>query len=186
MGSAVSEDLSLPEERLLRLLADYSPSLEKAWDVTREISLPGMSEALGVVRSALNVPLTSLEQRGFLFKRMAHVIGGGSRRRNVYHLTDEGRSAAAQLGENDAKPRKSSSRANILGDPPTEAPLYGRLELVKQIASKMEVHQHLLISGLPGIGKTAVGLGVGDTSYPNLPKFDGPLQMNFQIWRHCD
>jgi len=161
VGSAVSEDLSLPEERLLRLLADYSPSLEKAWDVTREISLPGMSEALGVVRSALNVPLTSLEQRGFLFKRMAHVIGGGSRRRNVYHLTDEGRSAAAQLGANDAKPRKSSSKANILGDPPTEAPLYGRLELVKQIASKMEVHQHLLISGLPGIGKTSVGLGVG-------------------------
>ena len=39
VGSAVSEDLSLPEERLLRLLADYSPSLEKAWDVTREISL---------------------------------------------------------------------------------------------------------------------------------------------------
>ena len=77
VDSAMSEDLSIPEERLLRLLATFSSSLEKAWDVTRELSLPGMSESLGVVRSALNIPLTSLEQRGFLFKRMAHVIGGG-------------------------------------------------------------------------------------------------------------
>ena len=87
----MSRRLSSPQERLLRLLGLYSQTLEKAWDVTREISLPGLSESLGVVRSALNAPLNSLENEGLIFKRMAHVVGGGSRRRNVSvsytHLT---------------------------------------------------------------------------------------------------
>ena len=158
----MSEDLSLPEERLLRLLATFSSSLEKAWDVTREISLPGMSESLGVVRSALNIPLTSLEQRGFLFKRMAHVIGGGSRRRNVYHLTKEGRLAFSQLAKVKAKPGKSAFKHSILGNSPKKKPLYGRSKLVEEICSQMKLHHRLLISGLPGIGKTAVGLAVGE------------------------
>ena len=105
----MSEKLSMPQERLLRWLGNYSASLEKAWDVTREISLPGISESLGVVRSALNVPLTKLEKQDLVFKRMAHVIGGGSRRRNVYHLTEKGRNLLSTMGEDTSKPRKSSS-----------------------------------------------------------------------------
>ena len=42
----------LPESqaRLLRLLARYPDELVEAWDVPRELSLPGLSESLGLVR----------------------------------------------------------------------------------------------------------------------------------------
>ena len=52
----------LPESqaRLLRLLARYPDELVEAWDVPRELSLPGLSESLGLVRSALHEPLKSL------------------------------------------------------------------------------------------------------------------------------
>ena len=49
----------LPESqaRLLRLLARYPAELAEAWDVPRELSLPGLSESLGLVRSALHEPI---------------------------------------------------------------------------------------------------------------------------------
>ena len=48
----------LPESqaRILRLLARYPDELAGAWDVPRELSLPGLSESLGLVRSALHDP----------------------------------------------------------------------------------------------------------------------------------
>ena len=68
----------LPESqaRLLRLLARYPDELVEAWDVPRELSLPGLSESLGLVRSALHEPLKSLEDQGLIQTRNAHVIGG--------------------------------------------------------------------------------------------------------------
>ena len=65
--------------------------MQEAWDVPRELSLPGLAESLGVVRSALHAPLTSMEEEGLVITRTAHVIGGGSRRRTVVHITDDGR-----------------------------------------------------------------------------------------------
>jgi DNA-binding MarR family transcriptional regulator len=154
----MSEKLSMPQERLLRWLGNYSASLEKAWDVTREISLPGISESLGVVRSALNVPLTQLEKQDLVFKRMAHVIGGGSRRRNVYHLTEEGRKLLSTLGDDTSKPRKSSSEGRMFGDAPTLGTVYGRSSLIDTVFDEIHQQHCLFISGLPGIGKTTVGL----------------------------
>ncbi|MDC3236354.1 hypothetical protein OAT73_03745 [Candidatus Poseidoniaceae archaeon] len=154
----MSGELSMPQERLLRWLGNYSTSLEKAWDVTREISLPGISESLGVVRSALNVPLTQLEKQDLVFKRMAHVIGGGSRRRNVYHLTEEGRKLLSTLGDDTSKPRKSSSEGRMFGDAPTPGTVYGRSPLIDAVYDEIHQQHCLFISGLPGIGKTAVGL----------------------------
>ncbi|MDP6363206.1 MAG: hypothetical protein QF633_08260, partial [Candidatus Poseidoniaceae archaeon] len=61
-ASIMVGDLSVPQERILRWLGGFSPAMEKAWDVTRHLSLPGISEALGVVRSALNAPLNGLEK----------------------------------------------------------------------------------------------------------------------------
>lgn len=148
----------MPQERLLRWLGNYSASLEKAWDVTREISLPGISESLGVVRSALNVPLTQLEKQDLVFKRMAHVIGGGSRRRNVYHLTEEGRKLLSTLGDDTSKPRKSSSEGRMFGDAPTLGTVYGRSSLIDTVFDEIHQQHCLFISGLPGIGKTTVGL----------------------------
>ena len=53
---------SSSEIKILRWLGQFPPALESVWDVTREISLPGMAEALGVVRSSLNIPLKSLQE----------------------------------------------------------------------------------------------------------------------------
>jgi len=158
----MSSGLSLPQERLLRWLGHYSASLEKAWDVTREISLPGLSESLGVVRSALNIPLTALEEQGFIFKRMAHVIGGGSRRRNVYHLTEQGRLLFDTLGEDHSKPRKSSSDGVSFGDFPQSGQIHGRSTLIDDALSVFNEQHCMILSGLPGIGKTTVGIAVGN------------------------
>jgi len=158
----MSSGLLLPQERLLRWLGQYSASLEKAWDVTRDISLPGLSESLGVVRSALNVPLTSLESQGLIFKRMAHVIGGGSRRRNVYHLTEQGRILFDTLGEDNSKPRKSSSDGMPFGDFPQSGEIHGRTNLIDDALSLYNEQHCMILSGLPGIGKTTVGIAVGN------------------------
>ena len=158
----MSRRLSSPQERLLRRLGQYSQTLEKAWDVTREISLPGLSESLGVVRSALNAPLSTLEDEGLVFKRMAHVVGGGSRRRNVYHLTKEGRLLFDSLGEDTSKPRKSSSSGTAYGDVPQIGEVFGRSELIQSALSLTDEHYSFILSGLPGIGKTTVGVALGN------------------------
>ena len=80
-----------PEARILARLATFPSSLESAWDVPRELCLPGLSEYLGVVRSALHAPLYELVKKKLIVERKAHVIGGGSRRRKVYHITETGR-----------------------------------------------------------------------------------------------
>ena len=73
--------LSRSQERLLRHLGTFPDALSQAWDVPRDVSLPGLSDAMGVVRSGLNQPLTALLKNEYITVRVAHVIGGGSRRR---------------------------------------------------------------------------------------------------------
>ncbi len=158
----MSSGLLLPQERVLRWLGKYSTSLESAWDVTRDISLPGLSESLGVVRSALHAPLTSLEEQGFIFKRMAHVIGGGSRRRNVYHLTEQGRLLFETLGEDHSKPRKNHSVGVPFGDFPHGGPIYGRSSLITDAQTMLNEQHCIILSGLPGIGKTTIAIAVGN------------------------
>ena len=82
--------LSETQRRLLLRLAEFGTEVETAWDVPRTLSLPGLAEHLGVVRSAIHTPLKELETSGLVWTRLAHVIGGGSRRRSVIHLTPEG------------------------------------------------------------------------------------------------
>ena len=89
--------LTQPQLRILKWLSEYPSSMEKSWDVSRDLSLPGIAEGIGVVRSSLNIPLTKIEEHGFVQKRMAHVIGGGSRRRQVYHISNSGRDYLSQL-----------------------------------------------------------------------------------------
>ena len=127
--------LSGPQERILRWLGGFSPAMEKAWDVTRHLSLPGISEALGVVRSALNAPLSALESSGLVYKRKAHVIGGGSRRRHVYHLTDQGREKLDSLG--DAKVSKKTSRGNSFGALPVLGEVHGRHHLAAEVSESI-------------------------------------------------
>ena len=155
IGSDMVGAISTPQERILRWLGRSSPAMEKAWDVNRDLSVPGISEALGVVRSALNIPLNVLEEQGLIFKRKAHVIGGGSRRRHVYHLTEDGRQKLESLGE--TKQKKTSSRGTSFGTLPILGQIHGRQHLAADV-SKQVLEQHCLaLSGLPGIGKTTIG-----------------------------
>ena len=142
-----------PESRILARLHTFSSTLESAWDVPRDICLPGLSEYLGVVRSALHAPLGELIKKGMVIERKAHVIGGGSRKRKVYHITDLGR---AECQDIDAQPKKSIGE--LLGKPPNQSSLYGRTELISQLKSKKKA----IFTGLPGIGKTSLLRGIAD------------------------
>ena len=143
--------VSKAQLRILNWLSNYPDSLTKSWDVTRDLSLPGIADALGVVRSALNQPLTKLENNGFITKRTAHVVGGGSRRRQVYHITSEGR---LQLEDINDESYKSTNRDRIIGSPPPITEVFGR-EAEMQHCLELLNTESLLLSGMPGIGKSA-------------------------------
>ena len=142
-----------PEARILARLATFPSSLESAWDVPREICLPGLSEYLGVVRSALHGPLNELVSKGLVIERKAHVIGAGSRRRKVYHLTDLGRSECQDIELPTAK-----RVGELLGKPPNQTVLRGRDELISQLKSTKK----MILTGLPGIGKTSLLRSIAD------------------------
>ncbi|MEE2747729.1 MAG: hypothetical protein VX473_04600 [Candidatus Thermoplasmatota archaeon] len=137
----------LPESqaRILRLLARYPEEMAEAWDVPRELSLPGLSESLGLVRSALHEPLKALEEEGLVQTRTAHVIGGGSRKRNVIHLTTKGRQQASTL----------VTLAGHSMEIETTDGLHGRESEIEQIQSAL-ADGVVILTGMPGIGKTAL------------------------------
>ena len=55
--------------RLLLRLADFGVEVESAWDAPRGLSLPGLAEHLGLVRSAIHNPLKELESSGLISTR---------------------------------------------------------------------------------------------------------------------
>lgn len=142
-----------PEARILSRLVTFPSSLESAWDVPRDICLPGLSEYLGVVRSALHGPLNVLVSKGLILERKAHVIGGGSRRRKVYHITDLGRAEFQDIEVPVAK-----RIGELLGKPPSQTVLQGRDELMLQVKSIKK----MIFTGLPGIGKTSLLRAIAD------------------------
>ena len=81
------------QSAILAHLSLFGRDLAESWDAPRAISLAGISDAVGGVRSALHIPLKSLESEGLVFSRTAHVIGA-PRRRKVFHITDSGREEA--------------------------------------------------------------------------------------------
>jgi DNA-binding MarR family transcriptional regulator len=136
-----------PEARILARLATFPPSLDSSWDVPRDICLPGLSEYLGVVRSALNGPLNELISKKLVISRKAHVIDGGSRKRKVYHLTELGR---AECKDIDVPLKKK--KGELLGSPPSRTTIRGRDSIIHQLKNEKK----LIITGLPGIGKTSI------------------------------
>lgn len=144
--------LTRSQERLLRHLGTFPEDMEQAWDVPRALSLPGLAEVMGVVRSGLNQPLTNLESDGMISVRVAHVIGGGSRRRQVYHLTEKGR---LWLIEHPLATEHSDEK-NTSKTEATDFALIGRMETLLELESLQEDQKTIMLSGLSGIGKTSV------------------------------
>ena len=138
-------------DRLLKLLCEQPESLSSAWDVPRSASLPGLSERLGVVRSALHGHIKNLQNSGLILTRQAHVIGGGSRKRTVIHPTTEGRRAASSFVD-----EQLSVIGEILGNPPPMVDIVGRKESKSSILSKVNDGESIVVTGLPGIGKSAL------------------------------
>ena len=143
--------LSRSQEKLLRYLGAFPIGLEEAWDVPRDLSLPGLADAMGVVRSGLNQPLNALLEMAFISVRVAHVIGGGSRRRQVYHITTAGR---VWLESN---PETAKAGQKISPDSLAETTfLVGRSATLKDVHERLEKERKLVVGGLSGVGKTVL------------------------------
>ena len=162
-------------QRILIALNEQSESLSKAWDVPRDASLPGLSERLGVVRSALHSPLKELLDTKLVDSRQAHVIGGGNRKRTVLHPTDAGRVEAERVlsefdsgadGADGSEAVDVSSRVGgrLYGAAPSLVELHGRDELLAELLSGVDGRARQVVTGLPGIGKTALVRAVADAS----------------------
>ena len=143
--------------RILAHLARFGSELEVAWDVPRALCLPGIAEAIGVVRSAIHSSLGELESAGYVTTRTTHVTGAGSRRRKVVHITQEGREAAS--GQAPAPAR--SGRAT--GPLPDAALLHGREDETSALSKLLTEGTSVLLNGLPGIGKTSLARTVVDS-----------------------
>ena len=159
MNPCLRSHIVIPEaqRRILARLAQFGDEMQEAWDVPRELSLPGLAESLGVVRSALHIPLTSMEESGLITTRTAHVIGGGSRRRTVVHITDAGRQA---LSENE--PESTTRRGRCYGPLPDKSTLHGRDEASQNLAATLTGGTSVLLSGLPGVGKSSLAREVAE------------------------
>ncbi len=170
----------LPEAqaRILRWLGPFADGLRDAWDVPRELSLPGMAEGLGLVRSALHVPLSHLIDDGLVTVRSAHVIGGGRRRRSVHHLTEEGRRVLGALESPDEEP---VTTGRWIGDQGPAGPAFGRDSDATAIHRLLNEHKAAVLTGLAGVGKSTVArcvaeawrTGGGHVRWANLDAYAG-------------
>lgn len=143
--------VSASERRILVWLNGFDESLEEAWDVPRELSLPGVAEGIGVVRSALHKPMKRLVEGELVRTRQAHVLGGGGRKRTVHHISMEGRALSSEAVES-----SSRARGAIIGDAPRPAVLVGREDSLSAVEAAREKSGVIWVSGIPGIGKTAL------------------------------
>ncbi len=143
--------LTHSQARVLARLAEFGEHLDTAWDVPRELSLPGLAESLGLVRSALHQPLSELENQGLIFTRAAHVIGGGSRKRTVVHITENGRALIDK--ENHVSKKLTNG---IIGPAPDPSEVHGRSSDIELLSEAISSGKSVVLSGLPGIGKSTL------------------------------
>ena len=148
--------INTSQRRILTHLSAFPRDLEASWDVPREISLPGIAESVGVVRSAVHAPLKELESLGFVITRSARTIGAGTRKRKVVHITEAGRDAISS--DSFEAPRRGPSSGPI----PKQGAIFGREEEIKEISSKIADGSSYVLSGLPGIGKTSLARSISE------------------------
>ena len=147
--------------RILRWLESHPSSLESAWDVPRSLSLEGIADGIGVVRSALFQPMSALEEKGFLFTRQAHVLGGGRRKRKVTHITEQGRAFVLENSDEKVSSRQDSS-PKIFGQAPTLTALFGREKETKLLLKHLNSGKQIHLRGLPGIGKSTLARSLAE------------------------
>ena len=93
--------LTGPEERLVATLGKIEIDRKQRRDFPPELSLPSVAQSLGVVRSALHQPISSLESKGIVRPIKSNVIGE-RRKRTVLILTKKGLAISKQLGLSDS------------------------------------------------------------------------------------
>ena len=145
--------------RILRWLDEHSAALESAWDVPRSISLEGIADGIGVVRSALFQPMSTLEEDGLIQTRQAHVIGSGRRKRKVVHITQDGRKQIQQNTE-EVPDRRSRTSLKLKGQVPEYTILHGRQSEIESIQEASERNAPVHLRGMPGIGKSTLARSV--------------------------
>ena len=148
--------------RILRWLESYPSSLESVWDVPRSLSLEGIADGIGVVRSALFQPMSALEEKELLFTRQAHVLGGGRRKRKVIHITEEGRNYVLKKSDETVASRHDLS-VKIFGQAPTYTSLIGREKESEQLLDYVNARKQIHLRGLPGIGKSTLARSLAET-----------------------
>ena len=148
--------------RILRWLETHPTSLESAWDVPRSLSLEGIADGIGVVRSALFQPMSTLEEKELLFTRQAHVLGGGRRKRKVVHITEEGREFVLQNSDEKVTPRHDAS-LQIFGQAPTFTSLIGREKETERLLKHLDAREQIHLRGLPGIGKSTLARSLAES-----------------------
>ena len=141
--------------RILRWLDEHPTTLESAWDVPRTISLEGIADGIGVVRSALFQPMSVLEDNGFLQTRQAHVLGSGRRKRKVVHITEKGRQQLREQVEN-LPERRSRESLKLKGQIPECTNLHGRQSELELMKKSLEQKRPIHLRGMPGIGKSTL------------------------------
>ena len=147
--------------RILRWLDEHPSTLEVAWDVPRSLSLEGIADGIGVVRSALFQPMSMLEEEGFLLTRQAHVIGGGRRKRKVVHITESGRNHLRSQTE-DIPQRRGRSSTKLKGQFPEFTHVHGRHSERDLIRDALQQKTPVHLRGMPGIGKSTLARRIAE------------------------
>ena len=143
--------------KILAHLSKFRDNYDHKWDVPREQSLPGIAEALGVVRSALHKPLTSLENKKLVTSRNAKVSDQGSRRRKVIHITELGLNIISDIGI-----PSQIKKYRIFGPLPKLTTVHGRNEEITNIYNLLNQGRNVLLNGLPGIGKSSLARNIAE------------------------
>ncbi len=143
--------------KILAHLSNFQGNFDDKWDIPREQSLPGIAEALGVVRSAVHKPLSSLEKDKLVISRNAQVSGKDSRRRKVIHITELGIDTIANINLPD-----KIKKYRIYGKIPKLTNLHGRTLEVSNISNLLSKKQNVVLNGLPGIGKSSLARNIAE------------------------
>ena len=138
--------LTGPEERLLTALAGIEVDRNLRRDFPEELSMPSVARRLGVVRSALHNPISSLESKGLLDSIKSNVIGA-PRKKTVLLITKKGLEVASNFGLIE----KQTTKLNQI---------LGRDKEIEAICRALESPGIVVLTGLPGIGKSSVAKAV--------------------------